>query len=55
MISVSHHNLVHKFIHFPEAMNIPAAKAAVDKEWDKLRENTSRAADESQQQERGDR
>ena len=36
MISVSHYNLVHKFIHLPQAMKIPAAKAAVDKEWDKL-------------------
>ena len=26
----------HKFIHLPQAMKIPAAKAAVDKEWDKL-------------------
>ena len=28
--------LVHKFILFPQAMNIPDAKAAVDKEWKKL-------------------
>ena len=31
-----HFNLVHKFIPFPQAMKIPAAKAAVDKEWEKL-------------------
>ena len=31
-----HCNLVHKFIPMPEAMKIPAAKAAVDKEWEKL-------------------
>ena len=29
-------NLVHKFIPMPQAMKIPAAKAAVDKEWEKL-------------------
>ena len=28
--------LVHKFIPKPQAMKIPAAKAAVDKEWEKL-------------------
>ena len=28
--------LVHKFIPMPRAMKIPAAKAAVDKEWEKL-------------------
>ena len=27
---------VHKFIPMPEAMKIPASKAAVDKEWEKL-------------------
>ena len=34
--SLQHHNLVHKFILVPQAMKIPAAKAAVDKEWEKL-------------------
>ena len=34
--SLQHHNLVHKFIPVPQAMKIPAAKAAVDKEWEKL-------------------
>ena len=34
--SLQHCNLVHKFIPMPQAMNIPAAKAAVDKEWEKL-------------------
>ena len=29
-------HLVHKFIPMPQAMKIPAAKAAVDKEWEKL-------------------
>ena len=31
-----HYNLVHKFIPMPQATKIPAAKAAVDKEWEKL-------------------
>ena len=35
--SLQHHNLVHKFIPMPQAMKIPAAKAAVDKEWEKWR------------------
>ena len=35
-ISLQHYNLVHKFIPLPRAMKIPAAKAAVDKEWEKL-------------------
>ena len=34
--SLQHYNLVHKFILMPEAMKIPAAKAAVDKEWENL-------------------
>ena len=34
--SLSHYNLVHKFILVPQAMKIPDAKAAVDKEWEKL-------------------
>ena len=34
--SLQHYNLVHKFIPMPQAMNIPAAKAAVEKEWEKL-------------------
>ena len=29
-------NLVHQFIPMPQAMKIPAAKAAVDTEWEKL-------------------
>ena len=33
---LQHYNLVHKFIPMPEAMKIPDAKAAVDKEWEKL-------------------
>ena len=34
--SQQHQNLVHKFIPMPQAMKITAAKAAVDKEWEKL-------------------
>ena len=34
--SLQHYNLVHKFIPMPQAMKIPAGKAAVDKEWEKL-------------------
>ena len=34
--SLQHYNLVHKFIPMPQAKKIPAAKAAVDKECEKL-------------------
>ena len=35
--SLQHYNLVHKFIPMPQSIKqIPAAKAAVDKEWEKL-------------------
>ena len=34
--SLQHYNLVHKFIPMPQPLKIPAAKAAVDKEWAKL-------------------
>ena len=34
--SLQHYNLVHKFILMPQAMKIPAAKAAVYKEWEQL-------------------
>ena len=34
--SLQHCHLVHKFVPMPQAMKIPAAKAAVDKEWEKL-------------------
>ena len=36
MNSLSHYNLVHKFIAMLQAMNIIDAKAAVEKEWKKL-------------------
>ena len=34
--SLSHYNLVHKFIPILQAMKIPDANAAVDEEWEKL-------------------
>ena len=34
--SLQHYNLVHTFIPMLQAMKIPAAKAAADKEWEKL-------------------
>ena len=36
--SVSQYNLVHKFIPMLQAVMIPDAKAAVDKEWKSLRQ-----------------
>ena len=45
--SSQHFNLVHKCIHMPQAVKNPAAKAAVDKGWDKL-ENLGAEPDESQ-------
>ena len=39
--SLQHYNLVHKFIPMPQAMKVPAAKAAVDKEWEKLEKNSA--------------
>ena len=35
--SLQHYNLVHKFIPVPQAIKIPDAKAAVDKEWENWR------------------
>ena len=46
--SLQHYNLVHNFIPMPQAMKIPAAKAAVDKEWEKIGENFGVEPDESQ-------
>ena len=52
--SLQHYNLVHKFIPMPQAMKIPAAKAAVDKEWKKL-EKIPAWDNKSQKQIRADR
>ena len=49
IISLNHYNLVHEFIPMPQAMKVLEAKAAVDKEWEKL-EKKSMATDESQKQ-----
>ena len=46
--SLQHYNLVHKFIPMPQALKIPAAKAAVDKEWEKMYKDSSVEPDESQ-------
>ena len=46
--SLQHYNLAHKFIPMPQAMKIPAAKAAADKEWGKMGENFGVELDESQ-------
>ena len=39
--SLQNGNSVHKFIPTPQAMKSPAAKAAVDKEWDKLEKKSA--------------
>ena len=39
--SLQHYNLVHYFIPMLQAMKIPAAKAAVDNEWEKLEKFSS--------------
>ena len=46
--SLQHYNLVHKFIPMPQAMKVPAAKAAVDNEWEKLGEKFGVEPDKSQ-------
>ena len=46
--SLQHYNWVHKFIPTPQAMKIPAAKAAVDKEWE-TGKDSGVGPDESQQ------
>ena len=40
--SLSHYTLGHQFIPMPEALKIPNAKAAVEKEWEKLDRHGSR-------------
>ena len=46
--SLQHYTLVHKFFPMPHAVKIPAAKAAVDKEWEKLEKFFGVEPDESQ-------
>ena len=50
--SLSHRNLVHKFIPMPQTMMIPDAKAAVDKRIGKAQKIASIANDQSQEQKR---
>ena len=45
--SLQHFNLVHKFIPLLQAMKILAAKAAMDKEWEKIGENFGVELDKS--------
>ena len=51
--SMSHHNLVHKFIPMPQAMKIRDVKAAVDKEWRKLETIQAWDLDKGQEQKVG--
>ena len=46
---------MHEFIPMPQALKIPDAKAAVEKECEKLEKNTGMTADESEKQKWGDR
>ena len=46
--SLQHYNLVHKFIPVPQAMKIPAAKAAVDKKLGDTGKDSGVGPDESQ-------
>ena len=46
--SLQHYNLVHKFIPMPQAVKIPAAKAAVDKECKNFGKDSGVGPDESQ-------
>ena len=50
MNSLSHYNFVNKSIRMPEAMKIPDAKAAVEKEWEKLEKISAWQLIESQKQ-----
>ena len=51
--SMSHYNLVHKFIPVPQVMKLPDAKAAVDKEWKNTRDDPSVEFGKSQEQKEG--
>ena len=53
--SLQHYNLVHKFIPVPQAMNIPAAKAAVDKEWGNLEKISAWNLTKVKSKKKGDR
>ena len=51
--SMTHYNLVHKFIPMPQAMKTPDAKAAVEKEWKEARNHCSLAVGQSLEQKGG--
>ena len=53
--SLQHYNLVHKFIPMPQALKILAAKAAVDKEWEKLEKFSAWNLTKVRSKKRGDR
>ena len=53
--SLQHYNLVHKFIPMPQAMNIPPAMAAVDKEWENLENISAWNLTQVRSKKRGDR
>ena len=46
--SLQHYNFEHKFIPMPQAVKIPAAKAVVDKECEKLEKDSGVGPDKSQ-------
>ena len=43
-----HNGPVHKPVSFQEALKIPEAKAAVDKEWDTIKGNSSMGCEEGE-------
>ena len=53
--SLQHYNLVHKFIPKPQAIKIPAPKAAVDKEWEQLEKISAWNLTKVRSKKRGDR
>ena len=48
--SLQHYNLVHEFIPMPQAMKVPAAKTAVDEEWEKLVKDSGVGPDDGPKQ-----
>ena len=55
MNSMTHYSLLHKFIPMPQAKKIPYAQRRQWRKNRKIEENSSKAADESQKQEKCDR
>ena len=53
--SLQHYNLVHKFIPMPQAMKIPAEKAAVVKQCEKLQKIQAWDLTKVRSKKRGDR